>query len=236
MTEEQWVACSDTDELLAYLRSKKNNRKLRLFGCACYRRIWHLIPDIQSSRSATDRFYNAVEISERYADRLVSAKELDHARIETMASPVHVTVRNRFFEQIELAAVDTRACAAGRLHFDPKDATPIPERLGRIEERHVVESKAQAAILHDLFGNPFRCVTVSSVVVSWNDAIVIRLAQAAYDERILPAGTLDNARLAILADALEEASCTDEQILTHLRDGGEHYRGCFVVDALLGKG
>jgi hypothetical protein len=29
--------------------------------------------------------------------------------------------------------------------------------------------------------------------------------------------------------------CTDEQILTHLRSGGEHYRGCWVVDLLLGK-
>jgi hypothetical protein len=40
---------------------------------------------------------------------------------------------------------------------------------------------------------------------------------------------------AIVADALEEAGCSDEQILGHLRSGGEHYRGCFVVDALLGK-
>jgi hypothetical protein len=70
--------------------------------------------------------------------------------------------------------------------------------------------------------------------LTWNDATVIRLAQVAYDERILPAGTLDNARLADLADALEEAGCTDAQILTHLR-GGDHYRGCWAVDLLLGK-
>jgi hypothetical protein len=72
-------------------------------------------------------------------------------------------------------------------------------------------------------------------VVSWNDAAVSCLAQAAYDERILPAGTLENTRLAVLADALEEAGCSDEQVLGHLRGGGEHYRGCFIVDALLGK-
>jgi hypothetical protein len=235
MTEEQWLTCTDAGELLAYLRSKKNNRKLRLFGCACYRRIWHLVPDWESSRSATERFYKAVEISEQYADKLVSGKELDRMRVETMASPIHVTFRNRFFEQIGMAATDAQARAAGRIHFDPKNTTPIRERLEKITEKAAVESKAQATILRDIFGNPFCPITISPVWLTRNNGIVVRLAQAAYDERILPAGTLDNTRLLILADALEEAGCTDEQILTHLRGGGEHYRGCWVIDLLLGK-
>ena len=75
----------------------------------------------------------------------------------------------------------------------------------------------------------------SAVVLAWNDATVVRLAQAAYEERRLPAGTLDSGRLAVLADALEEAGCSDEQALQHLRWSGAHYRGCFVVDLLLGK-
>lgn len=90
-------------------------------------------------------------------------------------------------------------------------------------------------MLRDVFGNPFRGLIISSACLSWNDRIVVRLAQAAYDDRILPAGTLNNTRLLILADALEEAGCTDEQILMHLRGGGEHYRGCWVIDLLLGK-
>lgn len=94
--------------------------------------------------------------------------------------------------------------------------------------------KVQAVLLRDII-NPFVSDLVGSDYLSWNDDIVVRLAQAAYDERILPAGTLDNTRLFILADALEEAGCTDQQILRHLRSGGEHYRGCFVLDALLGK-
>jgi hypothetical protein len=40
---------------------------------------------------------------------------------------------------------------------------------------------------------------------------------------------------AILADALEEAGCTDAAILSHLRGPGPHVRGCWVVDLLLGK-
>jgi hypothetical protein len=98
------------------------------------------------------------------------------------------------------------------------------------------EQSAQCDALRDIFGNPFRRVAVVSSWLRWNDAIVVRLAQTAYDERMLPDGTLDNTRLAVLSDALEEAGCTDEHVLNHLRSGGDHYRGCFVVDALLEKG
>jgi hypothetical protein len=56
-----------------------------------------------------------------------------------------------------------------------------------------------------------------------------------YLKRHLPAGTLDNARLAVLADALEESGCQDVQILGHLRSGGDHVRGCWALDLLLGK-
>jgi hypothetical protein len=64
---------------------------------------------------------------------------------------------------------------------------------------------------------------------------VVALARAAYDQRELPAGTLDPARLAVQADALEEAGCTDADILNHCRRPGVHVRGCWAVDLLLGK-
>jgi hypothetical protein len=61
------------------------------------------------------------------------------------------------------------------------------------------------------------------------------LAQAAYEIRLLPAGTLDSLRLAILADALEEAGCLDTALLDHLRGPGPHVRGCFALDAILAR-
>jgi hypothetical protein len=64
---------------------------------------------------------------------------------------------------------------------------------------------------------------------------VVRLAQAAYDERRLPEGTLDTGRLGILADALLDAGSTDDDLVTHLRSAGPHVRGCVAVDAILGK-
>jgi hypothetical protein len=64
---------------------------------------------------------------------------------------------------------------------------------------------------------------------------VVALAQAAYDQRELPSGQLDIARLAVLADAQEEAGCTDADLLNHCRQPGVHVRGCWAVDLLLGK-
>jgi hypothetical protein len=52
---------------------------------------------------------------------------------------------------------------------------------------------------------------------------------------MIPAGTLDKDRLAVLADALEDAGCDDAVLLDHLRGPGPHVRGCFVVDLLTGR-
>jgi hypothetical protein len=41
--------------------------------------------------------------------------------------------------------------------------------------------------------------------------------------------------LPLLADALEEAGCTNEQLLQHCRDSGSHVRGCWLLDLLLAK-
>jgi hypothetical protein len=70
--------------------------------------------------------------------------------------------------------------------------------------------------------------------VQWITHTVLALAQATYDER-RDDGTLDPDRLIILADALEEAGCTEEVILRHLRSPGPHVRGCWCVDLLLSK-
>ena len=45
----------------------------------------------------------------------------------------------------------------------------------------------------------------------------------------------DYGGLRVLADALEEAGCTDADLLAHCRSGGGHLRGCWAVDLLLGK-
>jgi hypothetical protein len=97
------------------------------------------------------------------------------------------------------------------------------------------ERAAQAALARAIFGNPFHPPSaIAPSVLRWNDALVRRLAEQAYEDR-LPEGALDNARLVVLADALEEASLTDQDILNHLRDTGPHYRGCWALDHIFGR-
>jgi hypothetical protein len=94
----------------------------------------------------------------------------------------------------------------------------------------------QAHLLRCILGPlPFRPPpAIEPAWLGWNGGLVPRLAEAAYEERTLPEGTLDPARLAILADALEDAGCTDNAILDHLRGPGPHVRGCWAVDLVLG--
>jgi len=104
------------------------------------------------------------------------------------------------------------------------------------EAARLQEQKHQGDLLRDVFGSAFRALPViDSAWLTWNNGTVAKLAQAIYAERILPGGTLDNARLGVLADALEESGCHDAEILGHLRGGGTHVRGCFALDLLLGK-
>jgi hypothetical protein len=87
------------------------------------------------------------------------------------------------------------------------------------------ERQAQSAFLRDIFGNPFRPVVLAP---AWLTPDVIGLARALYEERAF-------GQLPVLGDALEEAGCAAEPILEHCRQGGEHVRGCWVVDAVLGQ-
>ena len=90
------------------------------------------------------------------------------------------------------------------------------------------ERKSQCCLLRDIFGNPFRPASISLSWLAWNDGAIFKMAQAIYDARAFD-------RLSLLADALEDAGCTDADILSHCRTPGEHVRGCWVVDLLLGK-
>jgi hypothetical protein len=84
-----------------------------------------------------------------------------------------------------------------------------------------------------MVGNPFRPVTLAP---GWQTPEVVALAQAAYDQRLLPSCHLDQARLAVLADAIEDAGCADADLLGHLRAPGPHVRGCWALDLLLCRG
>jgi hypothetical protein len=213
VTEAEWLACADPGPMLAFLRcgGKASDRKLRLFACACCRRIWHLLNE--------ERYRKAVDVAERFADRQAGADELNSAQADTELVSC--------MEGSRWAAAWSAACA------DAWDAAweSLREAAGW-GDMSKDEQRAVVPFLRDIIGNPFRPVTITP---AGKTPQVVALAQAAYEERELPSGHLDPTRLAVLADALEEAGCDQAAILKHLRGPGPHVRGCWVVDLLLGK-
>ena len=112
------------------------------------------------------------------------------------------------------------------------DGLASPAEALRVRRVSLRWQTAQAcAALRDLF-NPFHPLLLDA---SWLTPTVLSLATAAYEHRLLPSGHLDCARLLVLADALLDAGCNDVGLLQHLRGEGPHWRGCFAVDAVLGK-
>jgi hypothetical protein len=229
MTEADWNRSTDPEAMLDWLLDvgKASERKLRLWACGCVRRAWPLLVDRQSQL--------AVEIGERHADGEASDDELLSAQEDVwQALDEHKNHRNRL--------THAEADAATAAFWAADVAYPLCAVLGKLEDAtraaggHLVERAAHVALARDIFGNPFHAVALPSSVRTWHDATVVRLAQAAYAERSLPAGRLDNARLAVLADALEEAGCQVPEVLTHLREESSHWRGCWVLDCLFGKG
>jgi hypothetical protein len=208
MTEAEWLAGTDPTPMLAYLRGKADDRRLRLFAVACCRRIWHLLADERSRR--------AVEVAERYADRWASDGQLRAASGEAAAVGI---------------GFGTQFSPANAAHFAALAGQVFADRCGMYAATAVAdpaEPAAQASLLRCLWGNPFLRVAVAPSLLSWNEGAVVHLAQGIYEDRAFD-------RLPFLADALEEAGCHDAAMLDHCRQRGPQVRGCWVVDLLLGK-
>ena len=103
----------------------------------------------------------------------------------------------------------------------------LAQEIGE-QTKVIAESLQLPDFLREIFGNPFRWTLIDPGWLAWNDGTVPKLAHAIYDERAFD-------RMPILADALEDAGCNDADILRHCREPGEHVRGCWVIDLLLGK-
>jgi len=83
-----------------------------------------------------------------------------------------------------------------------------------------------ANIMRDIFGNPFRPVAFDP---AWRTDTAVAVARQMYESREFGA-------MPILADALQDAGCEDEHILSHCRDtSAPHVRGCWVCDLVLNK-
>jgi len=241
MTEAEWLACEDPQEMLRFLISSPNerrfatagrrrhlssepgprdsatsDRKLRLFAVACCRRAW--------DRLTEERGRRGVESAERFADGLEGQHWLDIERSAVFASSPRNTPEwtadYAVFFAMERSAITAAKGAANCLASGAAIHSGTASRT--------VEKRIQCDILRDVMGNPFRTVWLDPRWLSPNDGLVEKLSLGIYAENAFD-------RLPILADALEDAGCGDAGILAHCRGPGPHVRGCWVVDLILGK-
>jgi hypothetical protein len=236
--------------------SEGRDHKFRWFACACCRRIWDAIPEEcnRDAVAAVEDFLDGGLPAAALQTALVASSAVEGNKDGSgkRSEPGYWAVKylGRGFYKLTAAASALIVAAqvlfmadeeygreaanefflsfytANGVFFRPfRWPVPIPAPVA-------AERAAQVALLHCIFGNPFRPQRpVDPRWLAWNDGTLQRLAEAAYEDRELPSGRLDNARQAILADALEDAGCAETDILGHLRQqGAVHVRGCWAVD------
>jgi hypothetical protein len=226
MKEQRWNTCREPQPMLTFAQKAASARKLRLVASACCRRVAALLLDPRSLAS--------LEVNERYASGLANLDELDRAREEAKAA----------FDALNVAIIGPRERAAawsvwaalrqrGKRTVTQVSSTTWVEAAVRTAggwewHQNPEERLAQADLLRDIV-NPFLRSRIDPLWLAWEGGIVARLALGIYEERSFD-------KLTILADALEDAGCQDIPLLEHLRQGGEHARGCWALDFILGRG
>jgi hypothetical protein len=205
--------------MLEFLRDcgRASERKLRLFAVACCRRLWPLLTDKRSRRG--------VRTAERYADGRASTDEL-----RTAERDVRVLAGERFSQAGAPALQELAAAAAVHSSgFEAANRVIGPATRAGQDLFGGVERLVQAELLRDLLGPlPFRDVRLEPEWLAGAGRAAVLQARTIYGERSLD-------RLPRLATYLEDAGCTDAKLLVHLRGPGPHVRGCWAVDAVLGK-
>jgi len=263
VTEREWLEGVDPVRMLNFLGKRADERKRRLFTAACWREVRDLLTDKWSRKALkvldhlaeAPRRGDSDQLSEAYSDvestlatRLWGGPD-DQTFLEAVETGTEGTLTRWDGRAARAAAALTSAAAAineGEILVlneldDPPDAQEMADRLGaqaaaaggQAAAAWQEERALQAALLRDLFGNPFRPVRLEA---AWLTPAVVSVARAVYEERDLPSGHLDPVRLAVLADALEEVGCDNSELPGHLRQPDQvHVRGCWALDAVLGE-
>jgi hypothetical protein len=202
-----------------------------------------------------------VAVAERFAEGRASPGELAQAW-QTATAPA---ARSAALPQAWQAAKEAVRHALARLEAlrESRDAAGLDERLRRlaveveVQWRHAgtaavksirneaerrlrqeaaaesgragqADQGALCGVVRDVLGEHYRPPVIDPAWLAAGGGLVLSIARD-LDET----GRYDD--LPVLADALEEAGCSDATVLGHGR-AGRHYRGCWLVDAVLGKG
>ncbi|MCI0701763.1 MAG: hypothetical protein L0241_11825 [Planctomycetia bacterium] len=223
MTEAEWLACNNSWLMVEQSTSKVSDRKVQLFVCACCRRHWKRLSDI--------RLQKAVEVAEALAEGIASGEEARNASKQASQAARSVLAHQlrRFVDLVDRTLTGSRNTWANLPHqlaeVIANEESEEP-RSDLYQWAYLDEQEEQMKLLRDIFGNPFRAVDFSS---EWRTDTALSLARQMYESREFSA-------MPILADALQDAGCDNDDVLNHCRDAKQiHVRGCWVVDLVLGK-
>ncbi len=229
MNETDWLRSADACLLLDHLFPQRGHdstpeqpRQLRLYLAALCRIAWKRLPPV--CRATT-------ELAERIADGEMADR--DH-RMQVMAIAEAMTTAHRKPELLarftdQLHAFDVVVPAGTDRRYRESDwfsatwMAFLPHWADVPNFRIVPAADHRADLVRCIFGNPFQVVPLLDDRHTTDP--VRNYAQAMYAER-------NFANMPILADALEEAECTDPAILEHCREKADHARGCWVVDLI----
>lgn len=209
MTETEWLACDDPQRMLDFLVGNDANtaegigggriilsyRKLRLFAVACCRQVFPELPD---------QWRRLVIGFEKYADQGLGKNDM--AAMRSLAHYLYIDAPQGPDEGWYESAVFRLVT----------ESNPIG--CVRTLIKWGVDQVMQAHLLRDIAGNPFRPVPALPYLYTGDRYTIHQLAQAIYDDHRYE-------DMPILADALEDAGCTDEEVLRHCR-GEEICWGC----------
>src|SRR5262245_44865822 len=226
LNEKEWIASTNPCHMLEARGKRIPERKLRLFTVGCCRRVWKKLT-IQEHRTV-------VELAERYADGLVKKREWQRARAEIDSTPLSkpsgdlpsLIIRWLVNKDPILAA---RYCCEFAAYLNVWESIN-PDYLDSLESADLDAARGElqqhALLLRCIAGTRYRLPRIKP---AWLTSDVLALARGIYDDRAFD-------RMPILADALQDARCDNEDILSHCRDADQvHVRGCWVVDMVLGK-
>jgi hypothetical protein len=214
--EREWLSSRCPDHMLAILGEASLRRPEVLVACACCRSIWDLLDE---------RGQAAVAAAEGWAEGLVSGGEAH--RLRRLASPV---LPDREALPLTGAARSSYWAARAAAAVFPVNDTPAAHvawccRQAVRDTGPAGEGAYQADLLRDVFGNPFQIQTAAPGWLRWDGGVVPRMARAMQAGRSWE-------ELPILADALQDAGCCDNNVLEHLRGPGPHVPGCWVIEML----
>jgi hypothetical protein len=229
--DQEWLSSNFLGAMLECIRTRSSPRKLRLFAVACCRQVLHLLNECsQAALETIEEEADTGTGTDSYPGAWIDAQQgFEAARHSHPDQPpgepeARINAAWAVVEAAHVVADDDGEIIVGKSDYEAACqcsreilTDPIGEAL-------------KVRLLRCLVGNPFRPVPpVDSAWLTWRQGTIPRLAQTIDAERAFD-------RMPILADALEDAGCTDADILAHCRQPGPHTRGCWVLDLVRSVG